>query len=233
MPLTRTQAELRVAIRRTSDTVKATDRTPDDAIDDLINRGLGMFSSLCKTVTPDFEPIASTAFTMNGLDAAYPLPSNFRTTISVEYSRDSGGKKTWLVPFEMHERAALSTVDAASNARGASGYRRIGTNIEFLPRPPAGHRVLLWYATNAPQLTGNGQAIDTLDRLVDNYVIWWASREIAGELGHWERHESLSGKLAALEPEVRVLARSRDLGAPVRITDGYFADRYGRMRGHR
>ncbi|MBX3198239.1 MAG: hypothetical protein KF894_08850 [Labilithrix sp.] len=232
MPLTRSQAEMRVAIRRTSDTVKATDRTPDDAIDDLTNRGLGMFSSLCKTVTPNFEPIASTTIVMNGLDTKYLLPANFRTLISVEYSGD-GGKKRWLTRFEMFERARLSDPETTNNSTGATSFARIGTNIEFLPRPPVEHRALLWYATNAPQLTGNGQAIDTLDRLVDNYVIWWASREIAGELGHWERHESLSGKLAALEPDIRVLARTRDLTGPTRIVDVYEANRFGRIRGRR
>ncbi|MCW5838269.1 MAG: hypothetical protein KIS78_38105, partial [Labilithrix sp.] len=186
----------------------------------------------CRTVTPNFEPIASTVIEMNGLDTKYPLPANFRTLISVEYSGD-GGRKRWLTRFEMFERARLADPETAGNSTGATSFARIGTNIEFLPRPPAGHRALLWYATNAPQLTGDGQAIDTLDRLVDNYVIFWAAREIAGELGHWERHESLSGKLGALEPEIRVLARTRDLTGPTRIVDVYEADRFGRIRGGR
>jgi len=232
--LTRTQAQMRESIRRASDTFGPTHaaRTPDTHVDDLINRGLGMFTSLCMTVAPDFHPIASTTITANGDDTVYPLPSNYRTAISVEYIGDSG-KKTWLAPFEKHERAELSGPETGSTSQGATGYRRIGTNIEFLPRPPAGHRVLLWYATNAPQLNGDGNAIDTLDRLVDNYVTWWAAREIAGELGNWERHESLSSKLGAIEPDVRLLARTRDVSLPSRITDLSYADRYGRMRGWR
>lgn len=228
MSLTTTQVLMREAIQRTANVVAFTDTHTPAAINHLINRGLGALSTLCRTTNPEFQPIASTTITADGVNTTFALPSNFRTLLSVEYTGDTG-VKDWLLPFDMHERAALSSPDATTTSLRARAYRVIGTNIELLPRPPEDHTALVWYATAVTQLAGDAETFDTMERL-DSYVIWWAAREIAMEREAWERHDRLSQKLSDLEADIRILARSRDLSASSHVTDRRFADRYGRSR---
>jgi len=235
MALTRTLAQLRDAVQRTADIVSFTAKHPDSYVNDLVNRGLGALSLLCRTVDPEFQPIASTTITCDGSATSYALPSNFRSLISVEYTHD--GFKSWLVPYEMHERGSLTSPDAAANAGRAFGYKVIGTNIELLPRPSSADTALVWYATNVTQLSADASTVDVMDRL-DSYVIWWAAREIAQEREAWERYDRLTASMASLEGDIRILARSKDGGAPQRIVDLRYAagrspDRYGRTRGWR
>lgn len=232
MALTRTLAQLRDAVQRTADIVQFTDKHPDSYVNDLVNRGLGALSLLCRTVDPEFQPIASTTLTCDGSNTTYALPSNFRSLISVEYTHD--GFKTWLEPYQLHERASLTTPDVQANATTATGYKVIGTNLELLPLPSEDDTALCWYATNVTQLSADASTVDVMDRL-DSYVIWWAAREVAQERENWERYDRLSASMAALEGDIRILARSKDLSAPGRPTDTRYAsgrgpDRYGRTR---
>jgi hypothetical protein len=229
--LTTTLELMRTAVRYTADVVAFTDKHPDTRINVLINQGLGALSRVCRTTNPEFQPIASTTVTTDGDTTTYALPSNFRSLISVEYTAD--GFKEWLVPFEMHERAALTTPDTASVSTRACAYRIIGTNIELLPLPPANQSALLWYATSVTQLATDAATFDTMERL-DSYVIWWAAREIAMEREAWERYDRLTQRMQELEGDIRILARSLDLSHPSRIVRTDFAhghDRFGRRRG--
>jgi len=225
---------MRDAVRRSADVIEFTDKHPDTRINDLINQGLGALSRLCRTTNPEFQPVASTTIPFDGLATAFGLPSNFRTLLSVEYSGDSGARK-WLEPFERFEHAVLSDPDTTSASTSAGGYRLLGTNLEFLPRPPSGHSALVWYATTVTQLAADASPFDTMERL-DTYVIWWAAREIAADRENWERHDRLSSKLGELEADIRILARSKDLSIPKRIVDLRFATRglrLARSRGWR
>jgi hypothetical protein len=65
------------------------------------------------------------------------------------------------------------------------------------------------------------------DRL-DDYVIWWAAREIAMDREDWERHDRLSAKIGSLEADIQVIARQRDISHPSRIVNLSHADRFGR-----
>lgn len=233
MPLTRTLSQLRDAVQRTADIVAFTAKHPDSYVNDLINRGLGALSLLCRTVDPEFQPVGSTTITCDGSATSYALPSNFRSLISVEYTHD--GFKSWLVPYEMHERASYTTPDAQANATTAYGYKVLGTNLELLPKPSADDTALVWYATNVTQLAADASTVDVMDRL-DSYVIWWAAREISQERENWERYDRLSAAMAALEGDIRILARSKDLSAPHRVVDlrhasGRVPDRFGRTGG--
>lgn len=232
MALTRTLEQLREAVQRTADVREFTEKHPTSYINDLVNRGLGALSRICRTTNPEFQPIASTTITTDGDTATYALPSNFRSLISVVYT-DDNAVKTWLQPFEMFERATLTESETVSNSTRALAYRVIGTNIELQPLPPEDHSALVWYATTVTQLTGDAQTFDTMERL-DDYVIWYAAREIANERENWARYDRLTASMAALEGDIRILARSIDLSAAGRITDLQFAnrfrDRFGRRR---
>lgn len=226
MALTRTLAQIREAVQRTADVVAFTDRHPASAINDLVNRGLGALHRLTMVVAPEFRPLASTTLTTDGTNTTFALPAGFRSLISVEYSDGNGGR-IWMTPFEMHERAAL--YGDGTEAVRATHYRVLGANLELLPKPPADHTVLVWYATTATQLAADADTTDVLDRW-DDYVIWWAAREVADERGDYDRASRLDGKLTKLEAEIQVLARTRDVSAPSRPVDLRHADRYGRRR---
>lgn len=228
MALTRRLDQLRDAVMRTAAVLAFTERHPAVYVNDLINRGLGALNRVCLTTDPEFRPIGSSTFLTDGLSTMTSLPGNFRSLISVEYTAD--GRRSHLLPYELYERAALTTPDIPKTGY-AHCYKVIGSNIELLPMAVAGHSVNLWYATTALVLTADGDLMDTFERL-DDYVIWYAAREIAGELENWARHDRLTAKMTAMEADIRILARSRDLSAPSRIINQTFAqrDRYGRTR---
>ncbi len=230
MALTRTLAQLRDSVERTagiSAFVGAGKRHTEDSINDLVNRGLGALQRITAIVDPEFRPIASTDITTDGAATEYSLPSNCRSVISVHYEDD--GECTWMLPFEIWERPTLADSLTTTNASRAYAYKVIGSNIEFLPLPPEDHTITVWYATTANQLSSDGQTVDVFDRL-DDYVIWWAAREVAMDREDWERHDRLTDKIARMEQDIQVLARSRDLSHPARVVDVREANRYGRVR---
>jgi hypothetical protein len=227
--LTRTLAQLRDSTRRAADVVAFTDKHPDSAVNDLINRGLGALQRLTAQVNPEFRPLASTTITCDGENTLFALPADCRSIISVEYTGDNSDERTWLIPYEMHERAALTNTSTTLGAGHAHCYRQIGANLELLPLASEDHTARVWYATTATQLSDDADTVDVFDRL-DDYVIWWAAREIAMERSDWERHSVIDGKLSAMTGDIMVLARQRDVSHPTRIVDMSHADRYGRHR---
>jgi len=226
--LTRNLAQLRDAVQRTADVVAYTDKHPASYLNDLVNRGIGALSRICRTTNPRFQPIASTTLTYDGVSTFQALPAGFRSLLAVEYTHE--GHKRWLEPTNLSERSGLTTPDVQLGNGLAVTYEVIGTNLELLPLPADGDTAFIWYAPNATQLTGDSSTIDVMDRL-DDYIIWWAAREVAQERENWERYDRLTAQLQSLEGEIRILARSIDLSEPTRPIDdrasnGY--DRYGR-----
>lgn len=221
MPLTRSQDEMRDAVYRTADLLAFTDKYPSERVNDLLNQGLGALSRICRTTNPEFQPIASTTITTDGVATEYDLPAGFRSLLSVAYT-DGDERKKWLTPYEMHERASLTTPETQDNALRATGYKILGSTIELLPRAPANHTALVWYATTVTQLAGSAELFDTMERL-DSYVIWWAARELSMEGEAWERYDRLSARLGEMDAEIRILARSIDLSHPPRVVQNEFA----------
>lgn len=230
MPLTRTLAQFRDAVQRTAGIVAFVGtgkRHSQDQVDDNINRGFGALQRITAAIDPEFRPIASTTFTTDGSATEYGLPINCRSVLAVHYTID--GKSVWLTPYELPERPALINMTTDSSSTRAHHYKVLGSNIEFLPRPASGHTVLLWYAPTVTQLSSPTSAADVFERL-DDYVIWWAAREIAMDREDYERHDRLTQKIEGMEEQIAICARSRDLSQPARIVDLRMADRYGRWR---
>lgn len=227
MALTTTLLLMRTAVRRAANVTAFTDVHDDTSVNALINRGLGALSRICRSINPEFQPIASTTITTDGDNTSFALPAGFRSLISVEYTADE--HKVWLEPYEMHERAALTDSTTASNSTRAECYRVIGSNLELLPLPPEDHTALVWYATTVTQLANDASTFDTVERL-DDYVIWYAAREIALERDDWERHDRLDAKMRAMVPEIQILARSIDLSAASRVVDQEAASQAVRYR---
>lgn len=230
MPLTRTLAQIRDSVQRTagiSAFVGAGKRHTEESVNDLINRGFGALTRATHVIDPEFRPIASTEITTDGDATEYALPSNCRSVLAVYYT--ASGESSWMTPYELHERAALVDSNTTSSATKAWHYRVVGTNIELLPLAEANHTALVWYATTAIQLATDAATADVYDRL-DDFVIWWAAREICKDREDWERHDRLTADIDQLRGEIQILARSRDLSGPARIVDLRQADRYGRAR---
>jgi hypothetical protein len=228
MPLTRTLAQLRDAVQRTADVVAFTDKHPEAYVNDLVNRGCAALERQCLIINPEFKPLASTTITADGANTMFALPAGYRSLISVEFTSASDTQfKRWLTPYEMHERATLTESDTTARDARTNWYRVIGTNLELLPRPQEDDSALVWYATTITQLSANAGTINVMDRL-DDYIIWWAAREIAQERENWERYDRLSASLGALVDDIRILARSIDLSHPARIVDTRMIDKYGR-----
>lgn len=213
---TRTLGEIVDAIQRTADVVAFTDRHPVSYIKDLACRGLGALQTLTATTDPEFRPVGSTQWTTDGITGELTLPVDCRSIIAVQYTVD--GSKTFLEPFEWAERPQLADTSISNPTGRAAGFQRLGTSIELLPVPVANHTVKMWYATTVQQPSADADPVDVYDRL-DSYVIWWAAREIADERENWQRVASLTTKMQALEADIRILARSRDISTPTRIID--------------
>lgn len=230
MPLTRTLAQIRDSVQRTagiSAFVGTGKRHSEASVNDLINRGFGALQRKTAVIDPEFRPIASDEIETDGDNTLYGLPSNCRSVLAVHYTAD--GQSTWLIPYEMHERPALVDSLTTASSTMAQHYRVLGTNIELLPLADEGHTALVWYATTAIQLASDASTADVYDRL-DDYVIWWAAREICKDREDWERHDRLTADLKDLEADIAILARSRDLSHPARVVDVRQANRYGRVR---
>lgn len=229
MALTRTLAQIVDAIQRTADVVAFTDKHPVSYIKDLACRGIGALDTIIKTTDTEFRPLGSITYTTNGIASTFALPVDCRSIIAIEYTVD--GQKDYLDPFEWVERPLLVDADLSGSTTGrARGYKRIGSNLEVLPKPNANHSILMWYSTTASQPTADSDTVDTYDRL-DSYIIWWAAREIAAERENWARVKYLDERLATAEGDIRVLARSRDVSAPSRIVDRKnIRDAFGRRR---
>ncbi len=216
MALTRRLDQIVDAIQRTAGVVAFTDAHPVPYIKDLACRGIAALHRVTATTDTEFRPVGSFSYTTDGIATTRALPVDLRSILAVEYIID--GYQGFLEPYEWSERPMLAqTVDTTTTGR-ALAYKRIGTSIELLPKPDAGHTVRIWYATTASQPASDSDTVDVYDRL-DDYIIWWAAREIANERENWERFDRLTGLIQTLEGDIRVLARSRDVSAAPRIAN--------------
>lgn len=128
----------------------------------------------------------------------------------------------------MNDRPGLSDTNIASSGIPLF-YRLRAGNIEYLPTPGAsGYTSTLWYVPVPVTLaSGGATTFDTIDRL-DDYIIWYAAREVAKKDRLWDLHNVLSQNLAELRSDIEMLARNRDMNSPPRVRDDLACDRFGR-----
>lgn len=228
MALTRRLDEIRDSVRRFANVQGTTAllRHPNADLNDYINRGLGSLHRRLTTAMPDQRILASTTITTSDAVTTYSLPALFDHLISAELTAE--GHKSWLIGYEMSERAMLTTPDLTSSGIPFT-YRLRGGNIELLPTPTDAYTVLLWYVPSATQLATDSQTYDTISRL-DDYLIAYASRLVAIKDKNWDLRDACKEILLELESEIDVLARNRDRNSPPRIHDVYQTDRWGRTR---
>lgn len=228
MALTRTLAQMEDRVRYTCDVggTSGIARHPQAVINDLLNIGVAKLSRLLREACPDMRFLASNVIALANGVSLYALPTDFLSLISVELVAE--GHRTWLTSFELAERAQLT--DPLQSYTGVPyGYRIEGGNIEFLPIPQsASYTAKLWYVPHTTELAGVA-ALDTVDRL-DDFPVWDACLAVCERDRLWELHDRLQGRMQALEGDIRVLARSRDINSPARIVDAQTPDRFGARR---
>lgn len=232
MALTRTLAQLRADVRKFANVqgTTALQRHPDADVNDYINRALGALHRRLTAAQPDQRYLSSTSASTSDGTSTYSLPADFDHLISVDLTANS--VKRWLVAYEMHERAGLTSPDTDFVGIPFS-YRLRGGNIEFLPTPESDdYTYTLWYVPTPRQFATSGddaQTFDTVNRL-DDYIIAHAAKTIAVKDKQWDLVGECRNVLAEMEAEIAVIGRGRDQNSPPRIVDEMLADRWGRRR---
>lgn len=226
MGLTQTREQIRNAVRKFTNSQGSTAllRHPDSDLNDYINRGLSRLRFLLTQANPDQRYLSSTSITTADGTSTYALPTDFGFLISIDLTAD--GAKRWLLSYEMHERATLTSPDQPSSGIPFC-YRLRGSNYELLPTPGGVYSGTLWYVPHTTELTGDANTLDTVNRL-DDYVVAYAARFVATKDKNWDLLNECKSLLGELTAEIEVLGRSCDQNAPPRIVDVYFADRWGR-----
>lgn len=226
MALTQTRAQIRTNVRLLANAggTTALARHPDSSVNDYIDRALGSAHRVLTDVLPDVRILSSTTVTTASGTSLYALPADFDHLISADLS--ANGVKSWIVAYEMHERAALT--DPAVTYTGIPfTYRLRGSNIEYLPTPSGIYTSTLWYVPDATQFASDVQLYDTISRL-DDYLIAYAARFIAVRDGNMGLVSTCAQLLAEFREELEKAARNRDKNSPSRIVDEMQADRFGR-----
>lgn len=225
MSITQTQTQLRTNVRRTCNIegTAYTARHPDADINDAIDRALGAFYRLLTQHIPDQRFLSSSTVSITSGTTTYALPATFHLLVSVDLV--ANGVKTWLTKYEMPERAALSDQNTMHTGTPLE-YRLRGANIEYMPTPNSSYTSTLWFVPDAPQAAS--LPLDTVGRL-DDYVIWYASREIATKDEKWPLIATLDGRMARIEADILQAARARDINVGSRVVDAVLYDRFGRM----
>jgi hypothetical protein len=228
LSLTQTLAQLRTNVRRMADVAggTATQRHPDADLNDYVNRGIAALRRELDVAIPDQRFLTSSTVSTVAGTSTYALPAAFNHLVSVDLT--AYGTKVWLVAYEMHERATLTTPDTTYSGV-PHAYRLQGSNIELLPVPQGVFTLTLWYTADPSTLSSDAATFDTITRL-DDYVIAYAAKLVAMKDKNWDLVQACDGMMTALREDVQFIARSRDRNSPSRPVDEMLADRWGRSR---
>lgn len=226
MALTQTLLQLRTNVRRMADVAggSALARHPDADLNDYVNRGIAALRRELDVAIPDQRFLTSTTVSTVSGTTTYSLPSDFNHLVSVDLT--ANGAKSWLLPFEMHERPSLTSPNTSFSGIPFV-YRLEGSSIELLPAPTAAYTATIWYVADPSTLASDGSTLDTITRL-DDYVIAYAAKLAAMKDKNWDLVQACDGIMDRMREDVQFIARSRDRNAPSRIVDEDLADRWGR-----
>lgn len=226
MALTRTIDQMVNATRRVTNALgtSALQRHPDVDLFDYVNRGIAALDRKLKLADTGQRFLSSSTITTVVGTEVYALPSEFMALISL--SGDINGSQRWFTAYDLNERPRLIDQNAGWTGEPLH-YRLRQGNISLLPTPADVYTLTLWYAPNASTLT-TGQTYDTINRL-DDYIVWYAAREVCKKDANWELHDRLTQSMGEIASEIEALGRNRDMSSPARIVDMTQRDRFGRM----
>jgi hypothetical protein len=98
----------------------------------------------------------------------------------------------------------------------------------FLPVPKAVYSITLWYVPHPTTLVNAGDTFDTIARL-DDFVVWYAARELATKDGSWELVGVLKAKMDEIRSDIENIARQKDQNGVGRMVDEGLYGRTGRL----
>lgn len=208
----------------------ALQRHPVADVYDSINRALGSLHRRLTAAQPDQRYLSSASASFSDGTSTYSLPADFDHLISVGVT--ANGLKRWLVAYEMHEHADLTSPNT-DFAGIPFCYRLRGANVDFLPTPEsAAYTYSLWYVPTPRQFATSGDEASTFDTInrLDEYVIAFAARILATKDKQWDLVRECRDVCNEMAEEIAVIGRGRDQNSPPRIVDEMRADRWGRRR---
>lgn len=164
------------------------------------------------------------AFSTDGVNAMYALPSDFYKLLGVDLSLAGGTPGSWLTvrAFEFADRNRYSVPNfqafyGVTNLR----YRLNGNNLWLTPTPASGQNMQIWYI---PTMTTLAALSDTCDGISGwtEYIICDAAIKCL------EKEESdvsvLGAQKSALVQRIQSMAENRDVGPPPKVIDNQSGD---------
>lgn len=221
--------QLRARVRQTCDIegTSGINRHPNTEVDVLINAGAHAFKRVLDEKMPEQRSLLTNTFSTVAGTEEYALPAAFKSLLSVELTAE--GSKTWMLGYELHERAALT--DPQSTYTGIPmAYAVVGDNISLLPIPQGIYTVKVLYTPAQTEFANENSVIDVIEGM-DDFIVWHASKGIAKKDRLWDLHTALDGDLQRITSDLSTLARNRDMNNSPRIMDVSFANRLGVRRG--
>lgn len=225
MPLTTNRLNLRASVRQASDceSTSSTARHPDTEVNDFINRGIAALYYLINESRGGRYYVTTKTFpTQVGVQGPYALDGAFYKLLNV--GATVNGR---LLPLEQvaneAERVTLSDPnlswwDQPWTDGPPAKYGFANSALYFYPAPQGIYTVTYDFIPAPPQLTDDVTTLDTIERF-DDYIIYYAAREIQIKDEEYEAIATLTGRLAEMEARVRASAPNRDIGMPKQVRD--------------
>lgn len=159
-------------------------------------------------------------------DEQYLLPDAFYKLLGVDWfpytSPPDGVQGVTLKPFAFADRNKFGTPGVSSipslGAGGEIRYRLRGNRIWFVPTPPGGGTMRVWYAPTFTPLTATSQTFDGINGWEAWAVFHMAKKALTKEESDTSGVDSL---LAIEEQRIESLKHNRDAGMPAKVVDIY------------
>lgn len=210
----RSLAQLATYTRKLADALgqSALDRHPDVDVFAAVNRGVTSFRRYLNQGGGGDRMLSSSAVNMTGA-SLYALPVDFAALWAVELGPNSMGGTDWLDVHDPIDSTILQADSGGSDRE--SSFRIVGGNLELLPPPVAGQQLRIWYVASSSDLVVSTDTAETFEE----YVASFAASELATSDRAWDLADRMTSRCGALVPQIKVLARQRNMATPARVRD--------------
>lgn len=226
----RSLANLIGDVQKRADVENATLFMPTTDITELVNQGwTRIYGKLCRTgesyyLSPStFTTVASqdTYYTTaaTGVPAGTNLlPLDLWDIKGVDVQIQAAGIYTGAKRYQFEQRNDYQQFGWSWPVVPLYDYRGSGASaaLNFIPAPPAGILVRLWYYPAAVRLVNNSDTLDGGNGW-EIYAIDWAARRIAEKDENYELCARIDGALAEMERAIDAEAATRNTGQAPRL----------------
>ncbi len=218
---TQTLQDLISAAQSESDTVNDPHITTTEWTTWINNGYFRLYDLLIQKFGDDYYTSQATA-TTDGLNALYPLPSDFYKGLLVECISGMGvaaGFPVTMKPFMLREKNRYGMPSALAVAPFFPRYRLQGSNVLFTPMPSAGLVINLWYAPKLTPLAAMSDVATDFSGYLDMVVL---NAAIKGLLKQDRDASAQIVRLKQMKDDIDSAAKDRNIGDPntVTITEG-------------